>query len=281
MNSIEGLTPGAMQEALAPIMDTVQYVAAAAGPYPVADPLYGYELPPNYHQTVDKTFALAHNYLTSIIPGIIVEPLSNAGASAVVMHDGTNAYKIMRRQTTHYPQIEDQAITLTLLSQEGIAPQLRALIDTPLQYRANTRKHYFGLQSRGAHIPRTQSTGALAVLITEQRDIGDIAELPEAKVGTEFNKFVAAALRHQIIYNDCEFHYDRKNDAAVVVDVGEVHSMPRGGLEVPIIQDTFNRFLPPYILKPSTQQITDILAGTDDLDRLHPLLLEYRTHKPT
>jgi hypothetical protein len=262
-----------MQEPLAALIDSSSLQNPFSGMYFSSPNSSKDILPPSYRPDTEA-YAAAANYLAHIIPDLRVEPLSNDGTTAVVMQDGNAAYKVMR-EPRHYPEIENEAAVLTLLNEEGITPQLHLLIDSNYSSRALQKERLHKIDSDGLLIPRTTSFGNLAVFVTELKDIGDISELPEENVGAEFNKFAAVALKHQIIYEDCEFHYDQRSGLATIVDVGEVMANP-GMSDEFLIHDTFIRFLPTHSRQPSRGQIKDILANTEDLDRLHPLLHEYR-----
>ena len=266
------------QAALSSYVAKGSYEPASAGPYPIASDENdcSEDLVP-YGNNNQAVYEAAAAYLTSIIPDIRTEPLSNEGTTSVVMRDDTTAYKVRRRRSDDYREVEDEAVALTVLSAEGVAPPLHLLIDAARPWRVEQVRYHTPLPLFGGtvRIPRVESPGRLAVLATELKEIGPITELPAARVGAEFNRFASIALKHNLVYEDCDFHYDRKACSAVVVDVGFVHHVDVKDGGVGLIHGTLDLFIPDGA-RPSYGQVSAILQKTGGLDGLHPLLHEYR-----
>lgn len=207
-----------------PILGSVEFRPASEGVYPVDRRLpYDMDLPPYYREGTDA-YSAAISYVRTILPDIEAKPFSNAGRTAVVLHDGTYAYKVFRERSHGYNLVENETAALEMLGREGVAPRPVALIDAALEHRyQNPHLHHRApLFGGNLEIPRVASSGHLPVIVTELQDVGPITELPAEKLVGEFDRFALAALKHRLLFEDCEFLHDRRTEQAIVIDVGEV-----------------------------------------------------------
>ncbi len=288
-----------IQDALDPILESMRLLPARENTYPNNSEITPLELPSVYAAD-DIAYTAAAEYFQAIIPNIGVTPLSNEGSNAIVMNDSHFVYKVFRGVYEGYGKIENEAAALSVLGREGISPNLVGLLDSTLPSRLapqDRRGDYSPLFGSKIMIPRIETAGQLPVIIAERRHIAGIQELPTDILGREFNRFAQAALKHNLIYNDCRFHYDEQHNQAVVVDVGDVFQPSKTGRslfhasEGPedlsrytheqiwqawLISDVFGHFAPGAVNEvPNIEQTAKILE-THGLDGLHPLLHKCR-----
>jgi hypothetical protein len=278
-----------MQEALGPVIAAATLQPARGTDYPVisAEEYTGPKLPPRWRNGPpdDGSYAAAGEYLGSIVPGIEVEPLSKDGSTAIVMQDGPLAYKVFRDPTRSYGRIENEMAALTVLHKEGITPKPVVLLDA-----AKDRRHTADdtpvrgpLFDGATLISRHETIGDFPVIVTEQRRIGPIEDLPLEARASEFKRFANAAIRHDLQYHDCQIHHDQDTGRAIIVDVGEIRRasettinwrlipglpdiVARSGYSKELLrqtwvaQDTLIRFLPKGSPRPSYVSIAKLLC---------------------
>lgn len=271
---------------------------AYEGPYPLVAVRANHAIPPTYREDLGDKTAIARAYLELLLPGVETSLLSDVGNTAIVLHDNNRAYKIFRAQPRIYSDIESEIATLTALHQEGIAPRPVALIDAGLKYRQDQVKplHMFDGQQ---HIARVAGQGHLPVIVTELVETGPIDELPAELLAEQFDRFLEARIKHDLLLEDCEILYDRKNNKAIMIDVGAVRHRSHFYEEVDnnfvtelrlhfpdlqdqdivravMVLDLLERFAPedsrPHI---STRKVIDLLyhRGTS---AIHECLLQHR-----
>lgn len=268
----------------------VQYRLTGEHTYP-RPPTYeklGPALPACYEDD-HLCFAAARRYLASVLPSVNALPLSNEGTTAVVMHDGEWAYKIFREQGHGYDRVENHVSALVMLHREGIAPRTIALVDTPFRQRYSSLYQRAPLFGGSLEIPYVEAGGHLPIIITELRDVAPIDGLPRERRAAEFRRFADVALKHNLLYTDCRFLYNRASRQATVIDVGEVRHYSATEVDQPnsesnyseeqfqratIIRDALGRFLPPKQSKPTVENVADTLS-TSGFRGLYAMLYAY------
>lgn len=272
--------------AISSILESAELRPSHEDLYPISDEISSdMDLPPYYRSDTKPTWDAAISYVQSVLPGVQVEPFSNEGRTAVVLHDGQYAYKVFRQRSRGYNLVENEVAALEALGREGIAPRPLALIDAAVEHRFGYA-NYAGnrpvpLFEGNIEVPRFETSGHLPIIITELQDVGPVTELPRERLATEFNRFALAALRHNLLFEDCRFKYDRSNDKAIVLDVGEVHH-PRqyspeddDGLDAAqLVQGAFVRFGAGRKAWPKLEELAPA-SYPDKLAQLYPALFEY------
>lgn len=145
--------------------------------------------------------------------------LSSDGSSAVLLRDGRgNAYKVYRR-SDRYGYIEEEAAKAKILSDLGIGPRPTALVDAALEYR---REWPNDTRSFGdVRIPRVESTGRFAVLVTEEVPRAlSLQAAGLAVVLREFTRLETLVHGQNFTFDDTEFVYDTDKEKMVIIDAG-------------------------------------------------------------
>ncbi len=273
---------------LLPVLASAELRPANEGIYPAwsALPRDSLDLPRYGRRIEEPAYKAALAYVRTVLPDLELEPLSNVGTTAVVLHDGTYAYKVFRERSRGYDRVEKEAAALEVLGQEGISPRPVALIDAARRHRyANPYLRDSGPVFGGkVDIPRVESSGHLPILVTELQDVGPIAELPTEQLTTEFDRFALTALRHGLKFEDCKFLYDRRANRAIIVDVGEVHhpteySGDEEGenmLNGELVQRVLVGLCKSLYWPPVASVAPGAYPDPDKLATLHPILHEYR-----
>lgn len=239
------------------------------------------DLPPSY-RSADLCYEAARLYLDSVVPGVEVEAVSNKGTTAVVMGDGTYAYKVFRHQNRDYTSVENEAAALHIMGNEGVAPRLVALLDAAVHHRYAGRScNSVPKAKKDFAIPYIEGSGALPVIITELRELVHITEIPSRLLFPEFRRIAAAMVSHSMLIADGEIMYDPARQQAVAVDWGYSGYLDSASMEsdkyptelaheAALIRDAFVRFCPDYSIKPSFDTIANRLAigGIASLDTL-------------
>jgi hypothetical protein len=163
--------------------------------------------------------ARALNYAASILPDSHLEVLSSVGSSAVVLHDGQWAFKVMRKPS-YYSYYEDEAAAMGLMYKLGLAPAPYILMDAAREFRTETKsgtpKRYFSDEP----IPRVETPGPLPIIAMEKLSIAPLHSLPVKKAVREFDRILDLTLPHGIIFGGVKPFVDQKTGTVKFIDLG-------------------------------------------------------------
>lgn len=168
----------------------------------------------------------AKEYLKALIPETNIELLSDEGSSAAVFEDDKGKIYKVYRDAEYYSYIEEEAAVLKILSDEGVAPKLHALIDAGMEHRLENRPLPARNDLEDVAIPRIDSHSELPVLVMDKVEGMDISEVPSASIQTEcFKQVSMAALKHGLCFGDTQILYEPSSKSAKVIDAGGIYVM--------------------------------------------------------
>ncbi len=212
---------------------------------------------------------IAQAHVMRALPGTRAVLLSDEGATATVLRDADRVYKVFRCQPEDYSDVESEMVNLTVLSKEGVAPRPVVLIDASPDTRCNhgDSRNMFGGRQR---IVRMAGNRHLPIIVSELIDAGPIDELPVDFLTAEFDKLLDVAARHDLIYKDCSIWYDRRNNRAILLDVGEVCHTRHERVSIDEAGKKLRKHFPNY----TDSQVINIMRMEDLMRELLPSHLQ-------
>lgn len=170
-----------------------------------------------YQQVID--------YAQKLFPDRSFELLSDEGSSAFILEDGAGlAYKVYRR-ASNYPYVEKEMAAMTLLADNDLAPKPYLLVDAALAHRRKP----FPEPASLAEVPivRQDGGGELPVIVYQKVEFDPLtAQTDPAIVLDGFDRLLAVAKAHNLMFGDVEPVVDRKNGKLKLIDVGGTHEVP-------------------------------------------------------
>lgn len=196
--------------------DQIQLMPASAKPY-LDDAKFGLRL---NKEGANET---AIQYLKSLFPENDFE-FVDEGANGIVFTDGLGkAYKIYK--TAHnYSRVEQEAGSLQLLSQAGLAPKLHMLIDADPSYRLDRKAYdytYFGFGD--VVIPRIATSKELPVLVMDFIDTAPLESATNENFVDGFCNMLEVFLKNNIHCWDAEFKVNKATGQIIAIDTGEFY----------------------------------------------------------